>query len=62
MTAVEQSLHWSDITVTGAFIVGMFLGIVVVLGVARFGARLVDRYIDHRFFHDCPRHDETPPD
>lgn len=44
-----QNVSWSDLTITGAFLLGLLVGIVIVLRVARVGAHLVDRYIDHRF-------------
>ena len=41
-------VDWGSITVAGAFILGLLVGIVLVLRVARVGAHLIDRYIDHR--------------
>lgn len=48
MLAVE----WSDVSHAGAFVLGVIVGMVVVLQLARYGARVVDRYIDHRLERD----------
>jgi hypothetical protein len=49
---VSAQIQWADLTVAGAFVLGLLVGIVVVLRVARIGAHLIDRYIDHRLHRD----------
>lgn len=68
--AAAQAFHWSDVTVAGAFMFGVLLGVIVVLGVARFGyllvgrRRLMDDYFEQfRSFRDevSERERQTPP-
>jgi hypothetical protein len=54
-------VQWADLTVAAAFILGLLVGIVIVLRVARVGAHIVDRYIEHRLRHDGGDDDKPSP-